>query len=49
MKRPKLPFKMMRSQFIGLAILGLLVLIAQVGFHWLKKTETAKSYSYSSG
>lgn len=36
MKKPKLPFLMMKSQFVGLGILGLMILVGQIVFRWYK-------------
>ena len=36
---PKLPFQMRRNQFIGLGILGILILVFQLVFYWFKNTE----------
>ena len=38
-KSPKLPFQMRRNQFIGLGILGILILVFQLVFYWFKNTE----------
>lgn len=42
MKFPKLPFQMRKSQFIGLGILALLILVFQLAFSWLKKEQKEK-------
>lgn len=39
MKRSKLSFQMMKTQFIGLGILGGVVVVAQLFFYWSKKQE----------
>ena len=36
---PKLPFQLRRNQFIGLGILGILILVFQLVFYWFKNTE----------
>lgn len=36
---PKLPFQMRRNQFIGLGILGILILVFQLVFYWFKNNE----------
>ncbi len=39
MKLPKLPFQMMRSQFIGLGILGVIILLFQVFLYFKKEKK----------
>lgn len=36
MKKPRLPLQMMRPQFVGLGILGLMILVGQIIFRWYK-------------
>lgn len=43
MKFSKLAFQMRRNQFIGLGILGVLILIFQLGFSWWKEKNQGQS------
>lgn len=43
MKWPKFPFQMMRSQFVGLSILGVLILLVQLGIEWYKSQQKEES------
>lgn len=43
MKLPKFSFQMMKRQFVGLGILGLVVLVVYVGIYFFKNQEKEKS------